>query len=99
MSWTDKASIEVIKKIRDKFKVKTFIETGTFMGINARVHSANFDKVMTCEKEGKYVKMAIGKLNEYDNVSIFWMNSPEFLKETKNVKMPIIYLDAHFYDK
>ena len=36
MCWLDKNSVEQIKKLRDKFNISTFIETGTFKGVNAK---------------------------------------------------------------
>ena len=65
MSWTDKASIEHIKKIRDIFKVKTFVETGTHVGINVLTHLDNFDTVFSCEKDKKYFEIANNKINDY----------------------------------
>ena len=83
MSWTDKASIEHIKKIRDLFKVDVFIETGTHLGINAELHSENFDYVFTCENNEKYYKKARKRLNKYKNVYLYNMNSKDFLKKLR----------------
>jgi len=105
MSWTDKKSIEHIKKIRDEFDIREFVETGTFKGINAEVQSKNFQKVLTCEIVPEYLKAADKRLKKCKNVRIFKKNSPEFLKQyierdfKKDRKDTIfIYLDAHFYD-
>ena len=86
MSWTDKASIEHIKKIRDKFKVKTFVETGTHVGINVLTHLDNFNYVFSCEKDEKYFNIANDKIIEYYNKNntgipaIFNDDSKKFLK-------------------
>ena len=86
MSWTDKASIEHIKKIRDKFGVKTFVETGTHVGINVLTHLDNFDFVFSCEKERKLFDISYNKANNYyDNnhtgiPGIFNEHSKVFLK-------------------
>jgi len=105
MSWTDKKAIETIKKIRDKFNIKTFLETGTFKGINARLHSSNFKEVLTCELIEEYFLIAKEKLRKCENVKIFNKTSPLFLKDfveeyNKGVRSDIvfIYLDAHFYN-
>lgn len=104
MSWCDKKSIEVINKLRDIFNVNTFIETGTFMGINAKVQSSNFNEIITCELKKEYYKKAKRKLKDLKNVSIVNASSPSFLKEfvkkykkDKRNDIIIIYLDAHFY--
>ncbi|MCH7534198.1 MAG: hypothetical protein IH948_00330 [Bacteroidetes bacterium] len=104
MSWTDKASVEHIKQLRDIFKVKTFIETGTFKGINAKLHSNNFNEVLSVERIKKYYDIAKQRL-KIENVHLFNMDSAEFLKDFVNRykrenrnDYVIIYLDAHFYD-
>lgn len=101
MSWTDIKSIEVIKYLRDKYKIDTFVETGTFKGINAKLHSKNFNTVFTCEKVPEYWETSNKRMTGILNTFIYKKNSPEFLKkfvETSN-KGFMFYLDAHFYDK
>ncbi len=97
MSWTDRSSIKVIKFLRDKYKIKTFVETGTYRGINARLHSNNFERVMTCEKSKKYCEIAKERLKHCLNVILLKEDSPSFLKRF-NSERRIFYLDAHFYD-
>ncbi len=105
MSWTDKKSIEQILKLRDQFNISTFIETGTFKGINARFHAQNFEEILTCESKDEYFEIAKRKLKSYNNIYVYKQSSPEFLKwfvKTYNDKgrhdIIFIYLDAHFYD-
>lgn len=105
MSWTDRKSIEHIKKIRDLFKVDVFVETGSNMGINSEVHSKNFKVIFTCENNKKYYNKASKRLDKYKNIIISYSDSPYFLKKVfklisfKDINnLPIIYLDAHFYD-
>ncbi len=104
MSWTDKQAVENIKYFRDKYKIKTFVETGTFKGINARLHINNFNLVMTCEKNHAYYQEAKYNLNNYkkkrdDDKKIIIVNedSPKFLNKI-TLGRYIFYLDAHFYD-
>ena len=111
MSWTDKASIEHIKKIRDIFKVKTFVETGTFKGMNVLVHKDNFECVYSCEKLKEYYNISMSKVKQLGNnktacLGLFNMDSVKFLKWFKDDQDEfcsdgnvIFYLDAHFYDK
>lgn len=107
MSWTDKKSLEHIKKIRDIFKVDVFIETGTYVGINALFQSKNFKKVITCEKVNEYYKKALKRLGKYENILTYNEDSSEFLKwlfkgdrlKTFTNNIPILYCDAHFYVK
>jgi hypothetical protein len=89
------------------FKIETFIETGTFKGINAELHSKNFKEVYTCEKIEEYYKKSFERLNQYPNVKIFKMDSAEFLKKWRkmnlckykcNKKYVMMYCDAHFFN-
>ena len=105
MSWTDKQSIRTICKLRDRFNVSTFVETGAFMGVNAELHSQNFHYVYTCEKVPKYAEKARERLKKYPNVFLSEKPSPDFIrdfltkyKEENRNDILIFYLDAHFYD-
>jgi len=105
MSWTDEHILEVIKKLRDEFNVSTFVETGTFKGINAFVQANNFKHVITCEKVESNYLIAKDRLKNKPNVKVVHEDSSEFLrkfvidyKKNKLKETVIIYLDAHFYD-
>ena len=99
MSWTDSQSIKVMKYIRDKYNIQIFIETGTYVGVNAQLHSKNFEWVYTCEKVEEYYKKAEKRLDKYDNVLLALCSSSEYLKwSSKYYDNTMIYLDAHFYD-
>jgi len=98
MSWTDRGAINHIKQIRDLFGVEKFIETGTFKGINAELHSKNFDIVFTCEKVKEFYYAARKRLDKYKNVLIMNKNSKEFLRYFNDNYYKMFYLDAHFYD-
>lgn len=102
MSWTDKKAIQTILKLRDEFKVTDFVETGTFKGVNAKLHSLYFDSVYTCEVNEDYYKEAIKKLPK--NVQVHRVDSPSFLCMYRwkyyvdnTLPPPVFYLDAHFY--
>src|SRR3989304_8016475 len=105
MSWNDKQAVKVITYLRDKYKIKDFVETGTYKGVNAKLHSNNFNRVFTCEKEIDLYNKAKRRLRNHDNVVHILQNSPEFLKDFVNkynadkcTDKVFIYLDAHFYD-
>ncbi len=97
MSWTDKKAVEVIKYLRDKYDIKTLIETGAFKGINARLHGKNFETVMTCENQNSYFEEAKENLKQCDNVILIKEDSPSFLHHL-SINQYIFYLDAHFYN-
>lgn len=104
MSWTDKIALETINQLKEEFDIQTFIETGTFKGVNSFVQSQNFKYVLTCENNYEYYLEAKEKLKN-KNISIFKQTSPKFLKEfikahkhNKSDEIVFIYLDAHFYN-
>ena len=87
------------------FKVKELIETGTFMGINARLHAHYFKIVRTIEVNKKYYDKAKEKLKECRNVIMLYGNSSLYLsaiikgrKTLRETGYIIFYLDAHFYN-
>lgn len=105
MCWLDKKSIDQILKIRDRFQISTFIETGTFKGINAKFHSQNFKEVLTCDINEEYLKNAQERLKSYKNVFIYKQSSPDFLKsfvqkynQEGRKDIVFMFLDAHFYN-
>jgi hypothetical protein len=104
-SWTDKIALETVKKLRDEFKIRYYIETGTFKGINAKVQSKVFDYIFTCEIVDEYINVATQKLDRDYNVYMYKASSPNFLSMIKEKherltpnEILFIYLDAHFYD-
>src|SRR3990167_6376265 len=105
MSWTDKKAVETILKLRDKFNIKDFVETGAFKGINARFHSRNFLQVKTCESNPEHYQDAIKNLSNCQNVHVYLRDSKSFLERyickhifNQREDMPLFFLDAHFYD-
>jgi len=105
MSWLDKTAVEQILRLRDRFNISTFLETGTFKGVNAKFQAQNFKEVLTCEISDDYLKAARERLKDNKNVRIFKQSSPDFLrafieeyKKKKRKDIVFVYLDAHFYD-
>jgi len=87
MCWLDRKAIEQIIKLRDEFDISTFVETGAFMGTNARFHSYNFDEVLSCDIKDEYLAIARKKTKKLGNVTIEKKSSPDFLKDfIKNYK-------------
>lgn len=105
MCWLDKKSIETMLKMRDDFNISTFLETGTFKGINAKVHAYNFKEVLTCDIKEEYLIDARKRLEPYKNVKVVAQSSPAFITDfieqyNKDGRSDIVFffLDAHFYD-
>jgi hypothetical protein len=105
MCWHDRIAADTILQLAYDFHIGTFLETGTFKGVNAKFQSKRFKQVISCEINPEYFKMAKQRVSNCPNVYLFNMSSPEFLKlfvdlyeATERKDYLFIYLDAHFYD-
>lgn len=105
MCWLDKKALETMQKLKEEFKIRYFMETGTYKGVNAAVHAHDFEYVFTCDINEEFLKEASKKLDKYPNVYLFKSSSPDFLltfidrhKRLKSNELIFVFLDAHFYD-
>ena len=105
MCWTDQGAQKTILRLKEDFNIRTFVETGTFKGVNALMQSYYFDEVLTCEVMPSYANESAYKLRNRVNARVYQKSSPEFLKQfvedykrAKRSDIVFIYLDAHFYD-
>lgn len=103
--WYDRFAIETTLKIRDQFNITTYIETGTFKGLNILFHSYNFRDVYGIEVNQVYSKASSERVKDRGNVIVLNMSSDKFLKQytdlcrkTNRQDILFIYLDAHFYN-
>lgn len=101
--WSDKISTQTILALRDLFNIDTFVETGTWKGVNAEFYSHYFNKVLTCEFDDNVYNIAKNRANNY-NVEIYNQDSESFLMQFKEDYLRLnrkdiifFYLDAHFY--
>lgn len=87
-------------EIRDKFGIKTVIETGTYYANTTRWLSSNFDKVYTCEIDPKSYEIAKEQLEGYANVTHVLQASQEFLPiALEKAEGPtLVFLDAHWFE-
>ncbi len=90
-----------IEKLRDRFRIKTAIETGTYLGGTTKVLSTMFDEVYTCELDEENFKKANDYLRDIDNVILVKQSSPKFLDDllqilTASSNIKLFFLDAHW---
>lgn len=95
--------IHLLNKIYElihTYKVKSVVETGTWMGRTTQLFSMMADTVYTIEINNDYFKQA-SFLNEYSNIYRYLGDSAVILPSIlKTIKSPILfYLDAHWGDK
>lgn len=88
----------IVTDLRRKWKLKSFVETGTFEGHTTELAAVVFDEVWTCDIDPDMVVKAQERLQPYTNVRISVERSANFLRRIKPlVTQPIMYwLDAHW---
>ena len=104
--WYDRVSTEQTLKFKEIFDVTTFVETGTYKGVNLKFWAHYFPEVYGCEINDEYFKITAERTKFFKNVLLTKQSSPTFLSSFKqHYRMRsrndyiIFYLDAHFYDK
>jgi len=103
--WLDKNATCNCLAIKDAYRVSTFIETGTFRGVNLKFWSYHFKEVIGCELNPTYHKITRDRMGDIINYKLYNMSSPDFIREfvaqyrkDHRKDYVIFYLDAHFYD-
>lgn len=100
--WLDKVAIENIIKIRDRFGIKCFLETGTAEGNNAIFWAQHFQWVFSCDVDQELLERANRRGRHLGNVFFCYSPSPVFIRgflsqyERDNRTDPLLFfLDAH----
>ena len=88
----------VVKEYGEKFNVKIFIETGTYLGQMIEDTKGNFDKILSIELDKKLFEQAKNRFSGSSNVTILQGDSSLLLpKIIYDFKEPILFwLDAHY---
>lgn len=89
---------DLVIKLRDHFKVDSFIETGTYLGDTATWASDQFRKVVTIENSPEIYKSTSEKLSHINNIEFLFGHTTVKLDEiVTKLKVPVIFwLDAHW---
>jgi hypothetical protein len=88
-------------ELRDKFAIKTIVETGTCLGSSTIFFAKNFEKVVTIESNIEYQSIAIARCQKerIDNVEFVLGDSSKILSDSL-VKLGsetvMFFLDAHW---
>jgi len=91
----------LVDEIIERCEISLFVETGTFVGDTSRfVASRHPDlKVLTCEVNPRWLKLAQQFCHGIDNIEFFSGQSPRFLQEFYEVlksNSALFWLDAHW---
>lgn len=102
--WLDRDACATTEELRDEFKISTFLESGTFRGVNLKFWSYRFERVIGVEVNRDYFWKTSNRLNGRINADVVCKDSPKFLEAfvdnyylDERADIVLIYLDAHFY--
>lgn len=89
---------ELIIKIRDKFNVSQFVETGTYHGDTTRWAAGNFSKVITIEYSKEIFDSVLKDGKHDENIEYLYGDSRAILKTIfQRIEGPAIFwLDSHW---
>ena len=104
--WFDQFAVKQVEKLRDTFNVSTYVESGTFRGVNLLFWSYRFKRVVGIEKAENYFQITKERLKARPNVYLYNGDSANYLKTFgqmynllfQGALNTLIYLDAHFYE-
>lgn len=89
---------EIVKELARKYSLKTFVETGTYLGATVRASLSTFEKIYTIELDELLFNRAKKKFRNYSKVVVIKGDSAKKLPEVlSKIKGPALFwLDAHF---
>lgn len=83
--------------LRDRFRLESFVETGTYGGATAAWAAQHFATVYSIEASEKYWREARARYGSVGNVNFILGDSPTQLASIlSRVSRPIFWLDAHW---
>lgn len=93
-------------KLRDKYHIKTIVETGTAFGGTTKFLCENFEEVYSVEVNKKYYDIAEQRLCEFKNLGLINADSSnalhsivDFIISINYDKSVLFFLDAHWENK
>lgn len=95
----DPVVAEEVLRLKERFGIKTAVETGTYHGTTTRWFAEHFDKVYSAEINEQNYIIAKAKLMNQTNVEVLLGNSPvvlETILPKLEGEMLLFYLDAHW---
>ena len=87
-----------VKEYANKYRLKIFVETGTYLGEMVYAVRSLFDKIYSIELGDKLCERVKTKFSKYNHISILHGDSAEVLPEIlHHIKEPCLFwLDAHY---
>jgi hypothetical protein len=89
---------QVIRDYAERYKLRTMVETGTYLGHMCRASHSMFSRIMTVELDPELHAAARKRLAPYSNVECFLGDSSKILPELLlGIHEPsLFWLDAHY---
>ena len=89
---------EIALRLKDKYDLQVFLETGTYMGKSAIWAAEFFDRVYTIESNYTFYIKTVGILHGLKNVIAFHGHSQDMLSIALTMfsEKALIWLDAHW---
>jgi hypothetical protein len=89
---------DLVQFLSEKFRIKYFVETGTYYGFTAVWASDVFSKVYTIERSEIIYKKTSERYSEKKNITFILGDSREKIKKVLNEidDSAVFWLDAHF---
>lgn len=89
---------DILNGFREKYRLKTFVETGTFFGDTVEYFKNSFEKVISIELAEDLAKKAQERFAGDANVAILQGDSGQILKQIlPGIREPVLFwLDGHY---
>jgi hypothetical protein len=88
----------VVKTFAQKYGIRVFVETGTYLGDMVAAVSNDFDRIYSIELSEDLFKQAAKKFAEYKHITIVHGNSFQVMPEIlRHIDVPCLFwLDGHY---
>ena len=88
----------IVKEYADRYSIRTFVETGTYLGDMVAATRGKFDKIVSIELDVTLWKTAKEKFASYEHISILQGDSSTILPSVvASISEPCLFwLDAHY---
>jgi hypothetical protein len=88
----------IIKGYAEKFKLKIFVETGTYLGGTVDFLKDQFEKIVTVELDKNLYSKAVEKFRNYSHITLLQGDSGVLMESiVENYHEPVLFfLDGHY---
>lgn len=91
-------SFELAENLKTTFRLRSFVETGTYLGNTSAWAASHFERVITIEADAALYARARERFANQSNVEVYFGNSGEIISVIVS-RLPdpsLFWLDAHY---